>query len=293
LTGPADWQVEPPYGSALAALIDACVAADHVSPLSGHVREAAAQPSSSEYLLALDGTTLAGLAVLPGGDPAELAVAPDHRHRGLGTQLVTAVLARTASVWAHGDLPAARALASRLELRRVRELIQMRASLSPDLPPVVLPDGVRIRSFVAGQDEDAVLGVNARAFAWHPEQGRLDRAGLAHEMQQPWYDPAGFFLAVDASDRILGFHWTKVHPTDQTPAGESAGPIGEIYVLGVDPESPVRRLGAPLSVVGLEYLKQRGLADAMLYVEAENVAAVRLYERLGFSRYLTDVVYQR
>jgi mycothiol synthase len=293
LITPAGWQVEPPYGSALSALIDACVAADRVAPLSGHVREAAAKPSNSEYLLAHDGTTLAGLAVLPGGDPAELAVAPDYRRQGLGTQLLSAVLARTGSVWAHGDLPAARALAATLELRRVRELVQMRASLRAELPPVELPDGVRIRGFVAGQDEDGMLAVNARAFAWHPEQGRLDRAGLAHEMEQPWYDPAGFFLAVDPDDRILGFHWTKVHPTDETPAGGPGGPIGEIYVLGVDPESPFRRLGTPLSIAGLEYLKQRGMADAMLYVEADNIAAVRLYERLGFSRYLTDVVYQR
>lgn len=293
MISPAGWQVEPPYGSALSALIDACVAADRVAPLSGHVREAAATPSNSEYLLALDGTTLAGLAVLPGGDPAELAVAPDYRRRGLGTQLLNAVLDRADSVWAHGDLPAARALAGSRGLRRVRELVQMRASLGADLPPVVLPDGVRIRGFVAGQDEDGMLAVNARAFAWHPEQGRLDRAGLAHEMAQPWYDPAGFFLAVDPDDRILGFHWTKVHPTDETPADAPAGPIGEIYVLGVDPESPYRRLGTPLSIAGLEYLKRRGMADAMLYVEADNIPAVRLYERLGFRRYLTDVVYQR
>lgn len=31
----------------------------------------------------------------------------------------------------------------------------------------------------------------------------------------------------------------------------------------------------------------------MLYVEGDNSRALRLYERLGFTRFLTDVVYQR
>ena len=122
---------------------------------------------------------------------------------------------------------------------------------------------MRLRTFVPGQDEEAFLAVNARAFAWHPEQGRLDLAGLRGEMAQDWFDPAGFFLAVTtgttAPEQVLGFHWTKVHPTDPNPGlpnpgqsdpvqpdpgrDEAAGPIGEIYVLGVDPEAGIRGLG--------------------------------------------------
>ena len=74
-----------------------------------------------------------------------------------------------------------------------------------------LPARGDVRTFRPGDDDVAFLGVNARAFAWHPEQGRLDQAGLAAEMAQDWFDPAGFFLAVDADDTVLGFHWTKVH----------------------------------------------------------------------------------
>ena len=145
-----------------------------------------------------------------------------------------------------------------------------------------------------GQDEDAFLGVNARAFAWHPEQGRLDLAGLRAEMAQDWFDPAGFFLAVTddpaspTGDRVLGFHWTKVH---ESVAG-LPGPAGEIYVLGVDPAAGVRGLGGPLTAAGLDYLRQRGLDTVLLYVEGDNDRAVRLYQRFGFSTFLTNVVYQ-
>ncbi len=85
---------------------------------------------------------------------------------------------------------------------------------------------MRLRTFVPGQDEEAFLAVNARAFAWHPEQGRLDLAGLRGEMAQEWFDPAGFFLAVttgDGPEQVLGFHWTKVHPTDPNPGQPDPG----------------------------------------------------------------------
>ena len=127
------------------------------------------------------------------------------------------------AVWAHGDLPAAKALAVRYQLRVSRELVQMRRPTADPLPAPELPDGVRIRTFVPGVDDASFLAVNARAFSWHPEQGRLDQAGLDREMAQDWFDPTGFFLAVDADDRLLGYHWTKVHDHDPTPAADTDG----------------------------------------------------------------------
>lgn len=288
MSTPAGWTGTPPDPVALAGLMARCVAVDGVSPLSGHVVEAVAAGVGQRYLAVSDGPELIGVAVAPGHDPAELAVDPGRRRQGIGTGLVTAVLDADSAVWAHGDLPAARALAGALGLRRTRELLQMRRSLGAELPAVEWPDGVRMRTFVPGRDEDDFLAVNARAFAWHPEQGRLDRAGLALEMAQDWFDPAGFFLAVDDDDRLLGYHWTKVHPAD--PA---AGALGEVYVLGVDPQAPIRRLGTPLTIAGLRYLRDRGLDTVLLYVEGDNDRAWRLYERLGFSRHLSDAVYQR
>jgi len=204
-------------------------------------------------------------------------------------------------VWAYGDLPGAAAVADRLGLVRGRVLLQMRRTTTPgqDVPPPEyrLPPGVRLRTFVPGQDEEAFLAVNARAFAWHPEQGRLDLAGLQGEMAQEWFDPAGFFLAVttdDEPERVLGFHWTKVHPADPNPGRDgAAGPIGEIYVLGVDPEAGIRGLGTPLTEIGLDHLRRRGLETVMLYVEGDNDRARRLYERFGFTTFLSNVVYAR
>jgi mycothiol synthase len=191
--------------------------------------------------------------------------------------------------WAHGDLPAAAALAEKTGFKRARVLWQMRRSLTDFSGfPETLPEGVTLRHFRPGHDEEAWLEVNARAFAHHPEQGRWTLADLRLREAEPWFDPAGFLLAVDISDTLLGFHWTKVHP----PAGDDPA-LGEIYVLGVDPGGHRRGLGVALSVAGLRHLADTGLTQAMLYVDESNAAAVALYRKLGFDIYQADVNYQR
>jgi mycothiol synthase len=193
-------------------------------------------------------------------------------------------------VWAHGDLPAAQALAARAGLRRVRELLRMqRTGPLAALPATPTPAGVIVRTFHVGQDEEQFLRVNAQAFAWHPEQGRLDATGLAAEQRQDWFDPAGFFLAFDSHDRLLGFHWTKVHPA-MAPGGES---IGEVYVLGVDPAAGVPGLGSALTRIGLAHLAAQGLSTVILYVEGDNEPALGLYRKFGFMVSARDVVYAR
>ncbi|AGZ46404.1 mycothiol synthase [Actinoplanes friuliensis] len=239
------------------------------------------------HLLAYDGDSLAGYAYVD-GDSGELVVHPKHRLRGVGTALLTAAGPAARQFWAHGDEEAARAFAGKAGFTRSRVLWQMRRPLA-DLPDVPLPDGVKVRTFVPGADDEAWLGVNSRAFSHHPEQGRWTADDLRLRFAEPWFDPAGFLLAVDpADDRLLGFHWTKVHP----PEGDEPA-IGEIYVLGVDPGGHRRGLGAALSIAGLRHLAGLGLSDALLYVDESNEAAVALYRRLGFDIYSTDVMYSR
>jgi mycothiol synthase len=301
------WVRGTDLAGAVVALADRVAGADGVAAISGHVLTAVRSGGADVLPATVLPATVpaadvlaagaefpagaAGYAVAIAGDPAEVAVDPTARRRGIGTALVRAAVERQGAVWAYGDLPAARAVAARLQLRRTRVLLQMRCALPVEPTGGRLPPGVRIRTFEPGRDDEAFLTVNARAFATHPEQGRLDLAGLREEMSQEWFDPAGFFLAVtDPGDELLGFHWTKVHGRSAGP-GET-GPIGEVYVLGVDPDAGVRGLGTVLTDVGLRHLADRGLRTAMLYVEADNDRARRLYERAGFVVHLTNVVYR-
>ena len=295
-------QVPP---SVIGELAGRAAATDGIAAVSGHVLEALDVGTVDAVLHCEPGGHLIGVAVASGSDPGEVVVDPAARRQGHGSALVAAALDRQGGVWAYGDLPAAAAVARRLELVRGRVLLQMRRHGPGPETDARLPDDVRLRTFVPGQDEAAFLGVNARAFAWHPEQGRLDLPGLRAEMAQSWFDPAGFFLAVTdwptgeateptSPDRVVGFHWTKIHPADSNAGLDaSAGPIGEVYVLGVDPAVGIRGIGTPLTAAGLDYLAGRGLDTVMLFVEGDNDRARRLYERFGFSTFLTNAVYSR
>jgi mycothiol synthase len=254
-----------------------------------------------------DDGALAGYArVESGGDgdvEAELVVHPAVRRRGHGRALLTRLEdlagSRPLSVWAHGDLPAARALAQSRGYQRARVLLQMRrdlAGIDPD-PRPALPDGVVVRAFRPGRDEADWLRVNARAFDWHPEQGSWTAEDLWLREAEPWFDPAGFLMAWrgDPEDggELLGSHWTKVHPPGSVGGTAPDQAIGEIYVLGVDPAAQGLRLGAALTDLGLAHLLGRGLDQVMLYAEEANTAAVRLYEGRGFARYSVDVAWRR
>ncbi len=165
-----------------------------------------------------------------------------------------------------------------------RDLLQLRCPLPLT---VAAPDHRRTRSFHPGQDDEAWIEANNRAFAGHPEQGRWDHTTLVERMAEPWFDPDGFrVLDADGDVGIAAWCWTKMHSTT-TP------PMGEIYVIGVDPSAQGRGLGRLLAVDGLDWLAGRGLTTGMLYVDAANETARDLYASLGFTEHHRDRAYLR
>jgi mycothiol synthase len=284
--------------AAVLAVVEAATEADGVRPLNEHVmlhlRYGGDEQARAVLLYADD--RIAGFAHLDptdavAGPSGELVIHPEFRRRGLGRRLLDAVLAETGGrlrLWAHGGHPGAERLAASAGFERARSLWQMRRSLYAAFPAPVLPEGVRLDTFRVGEDEEAWLQVNARAFAHHPEQGAWTMEDLKRREQEPWFDPAGFFTA-RRDGRLVGFHWTKIHGD-----GEHAHePLGEVYVVGVDPSEQGTGLGRALTLAGLRHLRARGLAQAMLYVDEANTPAIRLYESLGFTHWDTDVMYRR
>ncbi len=253
---------------------------DHVSPLneaSMLALEAGDTPRVDVQVEA--GSEVVALAFAAGDAPVELVVDPRCRRGGLGHRVAASVLDDGETrFWAHGDLPPARKLARRLGLRAERTLLVLRRE---DAPPVDLrmPEGVTIRTFTDA-DAEAVVAVNARAFASHPEQGAMDLADFRRRASASWFDPEGLFVA-ERDGEVVGFHWTKVDDG-----------IGEVYVVGVDPAAHGGGLGTALTARGLQHLDtQVPVVD--LYVEADNAPALAVYHRLGFTEHARDTLYAR
>jgi mycothiol synthase len=209
----------------------------------------------------------------------ELVVAPYARDRSepIGDALVGAAVDAIADagggrlhLWVSHAGEGDDRVAEAAGLRIKRDLFQMRRPL-----PVHERFELVTRSFVPGQDDEAWLAANNRAFAGHPEQGGWTAATLEARKREPWFDPDGFLLH-ERDGRLAGFCWTKIHAgTDPV--------LGEIYVIGVDPDFQGHGIGRPLVLAGLDSLARRGAAVGMLYVDGSNTSAQRLYRDLGFT----------
>lgn len=225
----------------------------------------------------------------------ELVVHPEFRNYGIGSALANALAeaipADSVRAWSHGNHEGAARLAEKHHFVIQRELYRLRLVNNTTLPEAALPAGVTIRGFEPGTDEEAWLAANAAAFAHHPEQGSLTMADLKARMEEEWFDPAGFLMAVDESGKLLGYHWTKIHPALHSPTTGDHEAVGEVYVVGVVPEAQGTGLGKALTIAGINHLRAQGLHAVMLYVDADNTAAVKLYRKLGFTKWDVDVMY--
>ena len=186
--------------------------------------------------------------------------------------------------WVGSPTPADDARARAQGFDTGRDLLQMRVPLPLDEAVVAATPVVEVRAFRPGEDEAAWLAVNNRAFAGHPEQGGWGLDDLVVRERADWFEPAGFLLH-EEDGQLAGSCWTKIHAT-VTPV------LGEIYVISVDPAFHQRGLGRALAVAGFSWLAGRGITVGMLYVDADNRAAMALYEGLGMTVHHRDRAYQ-
>jgi len=229
------------------------------------------------------GTDAAAIVAVP---EAEFVVEPDARGRGVGTALLEQLLASGVTLlWAHGDHPAARALAASHHLRAERELLHFVGRVDDSGRRAAARSAAHrdpadvLDTLVVGRDEDEWVALNARTFAFHPEQGAVTRTDVEQLETEDWFR-ADDFLILRRDGRMIGYCWLKV---------ESGR--GEFYVVGVSPEVQGEHLGATLFDAGLARLAAQGILDAHLYVEADNEPALRLYRARGFTQDSIDVQY--
>jgi mycothiol synthase len=295
---------------AVTALLRSADAADDHPPLPEPQYHALADDGGTRHvgLLVLAeraGAALAGFALLTpardGTTAIHVVTDPAHRNavsepeNGLASELIGAAVAvagkdgagRTLHLWAMRAGPADDKRAERHGFVPERDVIQMRVPLPLGDDVLAATTPLATRSFVPGQDDEAWLRVNNRAFAEHPEQGSWTLPQLHERLAADWVDLEGFLVAEDPDgEGLVGFCWTKIH-RGRSPA------LGEIYVIGVDPAHHGGGLGRALTVAGLNSMAARGVHVGMLYTDDSNEAAVALYGRLGFTVDHVDRSYRR
>jgi mycothiol synthase len=286
------------------ALIASATDVDGIPPVAEHVLLHLRHGGDKEdfHLLAEESGEILGYAHLDltdqvEGPSAEIVVAPKHRGKGIGDQLVAKVKEFSGAklrLWSHGDLPGAKNLAEKNGLTHSRTVIQMRRSLTDPIPEI--DSNILIRSFLPGIDNENWLKANNAAFQGHPEQSNWSIRDLEVRTKEDWFNPKGFLIA-EIENELAGFCWTKVHgghshKHSHDEPEHDHDPIGEIYIMGVNPKFQGRGIGRAVTIAGLKHLRYEGIFSAMLYVDADNASAIKLYTSLGFKEWGRDVLYR-
>ncbi|MFC2079699.1 GNAT family N-acetyltransferase [Candidatus Bipolaricaulota bacterium] len=150
-------------------------------------------------------------------------------------------------------------------------------------PPAVpeTPDGIRIRPFIPGNDDEAIAHAYRDAFRDHyghlEQPFETDLAKWRHWMADEDFDPNLWFLAIDATagGEVAGYSCCY-------PADVGDDPLGQIDEIGVRRAWRRQGIGRALLTHSLRTLQDRGCKGANLRVDSDNKnQALALYESAG------------
>jgi len=162
--------------------------------------------------------------------------------------------------------------------RTAPEGVRFRRALHADIPPPILPDGVRMRDCLGVDPE---LRASCHRDAWN----HLDHIGIENArstftaetyrrlLGSPGYDPALDILAVSADGRLAAncICWA-----------DSASGVGTIEPVGTHVDFRGQGLARAVNIEGLRRLKARGMAWGRVSTAHFNTPAIATYQSCGF-----------
>lgn len=225
------------------------------------------------------------------GPAAEIVVAPSFRNQGIAKLILRKIEEITnpkpIRLWAHGNVAAASYFTKSLNYEPVREIIQLKISLLNVISDFNFSKEFQVNTYQNEEDQETLLTINKAAFTELPDQAAWTKHDLQLRINEHWFDPAGL-LILKKENEPVAFCWTKIH----THHDDEHQPLGEIYVLAVLPEFQNYGLGKKLTLWALHHLRKRGLSEAMLYVDAKNHKAMKIYQEIGFVHFGSDTLYK-
>ena len=161
--------------------------------------------------------------------------------------------------------------------------------LSEPIPEAPLPDGLEVRPVVES-DHRRIWDADIEAFRDHWEAAVRTEEDYLGWFATPEIDTSMWRVAW-AGDEVAGSVMTFIFPEENARLGVKRGWLEHISV-----RRPWRKhgLAGALIAQSLHVLRDRGMDEAALGVDAENVSgALRLYERFGFRRYRMGISYRK
>ena len=212
-------------------------------------------------------------------------VHPDYEGQGIGATLLLLIEGRGRELIAEAapgarvyimqvvgsNNKAARQLLEQQGYTETRHDWNMEITLNDAPPTPVWPDGITLRTFIAGQDGHPVFAAWDDAFQDHRgHQSEGYEQWEQDKLQRDNFDPTLCFLALDGAE-IAGFALCYLEPDE-----------GLVDTLGV--RRPWRRKGLGMALLQHAFgeFYRRGMRKVALGVDAESLTgANRLYERAG------------
>ncbi|HET9496622.1 MAG TPA: GNAT family N-acetyltransferase [Chloroflexia bacterium] len=225
----------------------------------------------------------------------ELGVHPENRRRGIGSALYRMVTGRarglavahlTSPVYRRDgeERPESTGFLERRGFRPDHSYWQLRLDEINRQPLPQWPGAIGVRTF-RGDDRDAETWARLIVEAF----GEAATAeGIRAQMREPGVSPDGYFFAVDLeTGEEIGTSRGRIDML-------GGKPVGYVGTVGVIPRYRGRGIATALMGQTLAYLAGRGMCSATLFVEHRNIAARRLYDKLGwYSVYRTDHYWKR
>lgn len=231
---------------------------------------------------------------------------PDWRRRGIGRALVGWAEERDRRLAATGEVGepgavheasatcdeanrASAAFAEALGYRLIRYSFEMRRRLDEPIPDAPLPPGLELRP-VREADHRRIWDANAEAMADHWEPAQRTEADFRDWFADPDNDTTLWQVAWDG-DEVAGLSMNAIYAEENERLGIRVGWLDQVST-----RRPWRRRGVAAAVIvaSLRALRERGMEEASLGVDAENpTGALGLYERLGFRRHRSFRVYRK
>jgi mycothiol synthase len=218
----------------------------------------------------------------------ELGVIPNFRGKGIGSNLMETALKslekrrmETAETWATEQMKEGQKLAESMGFKLVRVFSEMKVSLEPIPLNIGENEEITLRHMNKNMEDIELLNrLDNETFKEHYNfrPNTVEETKYMIE-NRPEIDVNGWFFAY-LKDKPVGFVGTGI---DKIFNKEKGAKRGWIWVIGVIKQDRLKGVGTRLILMAMEFLKSKGMTEAMLGVDDTNpTQAIKLYKKVGF-----------